>query len=83
MYQIIFQSSAERDFKKLPRDIQSRIIKKLEELKLNPHFGIPLVGNLSGLWKLRVGDYRIIYQIKNEELIILILKVGNRKNIYD
>ncbi|MDP2946723.1 MAG: type II toxin-antitoxin system mRNA interferase toxin, RelE/StbE family [Nanoarchaeota archaeon] len=52
-------------------------------MKYDSKIGIPLIGNLAGLWKLRVGDLRIIYQTRNDKLIILILKIGNRNNIYD
>jgi len=41
------------------------------------------VGKLAGLWSLRIGDYRALYQIRHNELIILVLKIGHRKNIYD
>lgn len=83
MYEVILQKSAERFLKKLDKETQRRIINKLKELGRNPISGSPLVGNLAGLWKLRMGDYRAIYQIKNEELIVLVLGIGHRKNIYD
>lgn len=83
MYIIILQSKAEKSLKKLPRVVQERIIKKLRELKEKPEIGVPLTANLSGLWKLRIGDYRIIYEIRKSELIILILKIGHRKKIYE
>ncbi len=83
MYEIIFDNSAAKFFKKLDRNLQERIGKKIELLKNNPMLGESLIGNLSGLKRLRVGDYRIIYQIKNEQLIILILDIGHRKNIYE
>ncbi|GAJ15690.1 unnamed protein product, partial [marine sediment metagenome] len=47
-----------------------------------PELGKPLVGNLSGLWSLKFGNYRTIYQIKHQELLILVLKIGHRKNVY-
>jgi mRNA interferase RelE/StbE len=83
MYNIEFDKRAADFFKKLDKSLQERIGKKIELLKDNPHLGAPLVGNFSGLWKLRIGDYRIIYKIKNEQLIILIFDIGHRKNIYD
>ena len=83
MYKIIFDNSAANFFRKLDKVESGRIGKKIDSLKENPKIGIPLTGNLAGLWKLRIGDYRAIYQIKNEELIILILRLGHRKNIYE
>ena len=82
MYKLVFQKKALEFFKKLDKFIQEKIGKKFEQLKENPRLGKPLLGNLSGLWKLRIGKYRIIYQIKDEELIIFILKIGHRKKIY-
>ena len=83
MYEIFFQPSAERFLKKIDNNLKERIIKKIEELSFNPRIGIPLTGNLSGLWKLRIGDYRAIYQIFEDKVIISVLKIGHRKNVYD
>lgn len=83
MYVVILQKPAERFLRKLDKNNQKRVIERLKELEKNPYSGIPLVGNFAGLWKLRIGDYRVIYTIKNEELIVLVLKIGHRKNIYE
>lgn len=45
-------------------------------------FGKPLKGDRSGIWRYRVGDYRILCQIENQALIVLVVAVGHRKNIY-
>ena len=45
--------------------------------------GKPLAGNLLGLWRYRSGDYRILAQILDDKLIILVVKISHRKNIYD
>ena len=82
MYKVIFKNSAERLFRKLDKFDQQRIVKKLRLLRQNPFLGKPLRGNLAGLWSLRVGKYRVIYQIKHDELIIFVLDVGHRKKIY-
>jgi len=60
-----------------------RIEKKLKSLKNNPELGKPLTGNLSGLWSLRFGKFRALYQIKHGELVILVLKIEHRKSAYD
>lgn len=83
MYKIILEKKAENFFRKLERKEQERISKKFSELERNPELGKPLTANLAGLWSLRFGDYRAIYQIKQNELIILVLKLGHRKNIYE
>jgi len=83
MYNILFDKKALDFFKKLDKSIQERIGKKIQELAGNPRLGVPLIGNLAGLWKLRIGDYRVIYKIIEGNLVILVLKIGHRKNVYD
>jgi len=83
MYEIIFRNPAKRFLKKLDKHVQKEIIAKIEKLKENPRIGVPLVKNLSGLWRLRHGIYRIIYQIKEFELIVYIIDIGHRSNIYN
>jgi mRNA interferase RelE/StbE len=83
MYEVILKPLAEKFLKKLDNSIQKQIIKKLKELKENPQLGKPLLGNLAGLWSLRVNKYRAIYQIISGRLIIEVLEIGHRKNIYD
>ncbi len=82
-YQVIITESAQKSLRKLDKKIRDNIFNKLESLKENPHIGKLLSANLSGFWSLRVRDYRVIYQIKNNELIILVIGIGHRKNVYD
>lgn len=81
-YEIILKNPAKKFIKRSDRHIQKRIIENLQELKNNPRAGIPLVGNLKGLWKSRRGDYRIIYQIIQNELLVYVLSIKHRRNIY-
>ena len=82
MYSIIFLKGALKFFNKLDKFEQEKIAKKIETLKKFPKHGKPLSGSLRGLWRLRLDKYRIIYQIKDKELIIYVLNIGHRKNIY-
>lgn len=71
--------TAEKEFYRL----QERIAKKLEALKIDPYpSGVKALKNGQGRLRLRVGDYRVIYRVENEVLVILIITVGHRKNIY-
>jgi len=80
-YQLIFDDNALGSLEKLPPLIKERIFKKLQSAKENPfHFFIRLEGRSD--YKLRVGDYRIIADISEKEIQILVLYVGHRKNIY-
>jgi mRNA interferase RelE/StbE len=82
-YSIEFLRTALKELSKLPKDIQQRIAQKIEELKTNPcPPGVISLTNGNGQLRLRVGDYRIIYRIEADKLVIVIIKVGHRKNIY-
>ena len=83
MHEVILKKPAKKFLRKLDNSEQKRIINKLKELKQNPRLGKPLIGKLSGLWSLRIGKYRALYQIVENELIIFILNIGHRKNIYE
>jgi mRNA interferase RelE/StbE len=81
-YEIIFSDKAFRQLGKLERNLQERIIAVLERVRIRPEaYVTKLVGDPG--YKLRVDDYRVIMDIDNKRLKILVLKVGHRKNIYD
>ncbi len=85
-YPIRYEPEAWEDLISLPRQIQSRIIKKIDWLANNFDDITPLelTGNLAGFYKLRVGDYRSIYELNNtEEQMIIIVRIGHRSNIYE
>ena len=81
-----FDTRALKEFKKLGTQTQRDILAFLDKRiagGADPHrFGKGLRGNLTGLWRYRVGDYRILCQIKEMEWIVLVIAVGHRKNIY-
>jgi mRNA interferase RelE/StbE len=80
-YDIEFTIRAEKQFSKLELKIKEHILGVLDRIKIRPYsFAKKLVG--TKYYKLRAGDYRIILDIRNERLIILILEIGHRKNIY-
>ncbi|MFZ2455564.1 MAG: type II toxin-antitoxin system RelE/ParE family toxin [Candidatus Altiarchaeia archaeon] len=81
-YEILFTRSAEKDLKKLDKETQKRIISALERIRITPdRYVRKIVGETC--YRLRVGDYRIIMDIEQGKLVILVLKVGHRKNVYD
>ena len=82
MYEVFFTERASKQLKKIEKNDQERILKALERIRIRPEsFVTKLVGDAG--YKLRVGDYRIILDIVEEKLVILVLMVGYRKNIYD
>ncbi len=81
MYEIVLSQNAENELKKLDKSVQYRIVAALERIRIRPESYVKkLVGETS--YKLRVGDYRIIMDIDHSKLLILVIKVGHRKNIY-
>ncbi|MBI2109773.1 type II toxin-antitoxin system RelE/ParE family toxin [Candidatus Woesearchaeota archaeon] len=81
MYEVEFSDKALRQFKKLEKNIQERVISTLERIKTRPESYITKqVGDPS--YKLRVGDYRVILDIDRVRLKLSINKVGHRRNIY-
>ena len=82
-YRIVIVKTAEHNIKKLPNQVQKKIVHTLFELAENPRpRGVKKLKGPSNLYRLRVGNYRIIYSIKDDELIIVVVKVGSRNRIY-
>lgn len=84
-YQVVFTEKAKKQLKKLDKHISSLILGWLEKNIQNcenPRIhGKGLVENKSGQWRYRVGDYRIICEIQDNKVIILVLEIGHRKEI--
>lgn len=81
-YSIQIKPSAQKDLLKLPPQTQTRLLDAIQTLSVNPRpSGIK---KLQGheLYRLRVGDYRIIYAIQDQELLILVATIGHRKDVY-
>ena len=82
MYEILFTAKARKQINNLPRPVAKRIVEKIQDLAEDPFSrGIKKLVDMP-LYRLRVGDYRIIFDLKMDELIILIVKVGQRSSIY-
>ena len=83
-YSVRISPAASREIRKLDRPVQKRIIDKLDELERDPRpNGIEkLSGSDEPRYRVRVGDYRIIYRIDDKILTVLVLKIGDRKEIY-
>ncbi len=81
MYQIIFAPKARKQFLKLEKDIQKRILQALKRIRIRPEaYLVKLVDDSS--FKLRVGEYRLFIDILGDKLVLLVVKIGHRKNIY-
>ncbi|MEK6933982.1 MAG: type II toxin-antitoxin system RelE/ParE family toxin [Nanoarchaeota archaeon] len=82
MYEIIIQLQAEQFIKGLKKEEQKKLLGSIDQLAQKPRLGKELVGRLTGLRSLRAGIYRAIYKIEDIKLIVLVLRVGYRGNIY-
>lgn len=84
MYSVQILKAAARDLERLDTAVARRIVRRLQWLVENLHVirPEPLAGNLAGLYKLREGNYRIIYEILREEKLILVHSIGHRREIY-
>lgn len=81
MYELIYSKAASKHLKKLDRPVQERIVSVLERIRVRPEaFVTRLVGRPG--YKLRVGDYRVILDIDKGRLMILVIEIGHRKNVY-
>lgn len=84
MYKIIFKKKAAKSLTKLPHNVVKTIREKLEAIATDPYAEHPNAKKLQGRegYRLRVGDWRVIYEIQNEQLVILVLKVAPRGEVY-
>lgn len=85
-YKVEFTQRALKDLKKLDRPTAALIVgwirKNLENCENPRLYGKALTANRSGQWRYRVGDYRLLAQIEDDKIIILILNIGHRREIY-
>ena len=82
-YEIVVSKSAQKELFRLPQQVNNRIIPAIFKLEEDPRpNGSKKLRGLTNLWRIRVGDYRIIYAIDDEIRIVDIRKVGHRKDIY-
>jgi mRNA interferase RelE/StbE len=81
-YSIRIKQSALKEIQKLDKPNRQRLIEAIDNLAGNPHVGKLLKGDLSGLRRIRVGTYRVIYEINEGEILVLVLRVAHRKKAY-
>ena len=85
-WKIEFSAVARKQLHAMDRPLQKKIVDylkdRIENCKSPRHFGEALSANRAGLWRYRVGDYRIICEIQEEKVIVLVLTIGHRREIY-
>lgn len=82
-YRIEFTPAADRDFRGLPQDIQRRLRPKIDALAKNPRpHGAETLAGEKDLHRIRVGDYRIVYQIRDDVLLVVLVRIRHRREVY-
>ena len=82
-YRIQIEDRAERELKSFEKKVRERIARRIDQVILDPRGSNckPLKG-LSGIWRLRVGNHRVIYEIKDTQLIVLIIRIAHRREAH-
>lgn len=87
LWRVEFDTAAARDLRKLGAEARRLILRYLRQRIATTEdprrFGKALMGDLKGLWRYRVGDYRIVAAIEERRLIVLVVTVGHRREVYD
>jgi mRNA interferase RelE/StbE len=82
-YEVTFSAAASRQIKKLPPDLRINLIALAETLAANPRpSGVVKLEGDENAYRIRFRDYRIVYEIYDDKLIVVVIKVGHRRNIY-
>jgi mRNA interferase RelE/StbE len=82
-YKIEYAKGVVKDLKGLPKETKTKALSIIEQiLAAEPRSGKPLTGPYKGLWKYRIGDYRIIYSIEDKRLVVFVLRIRHRKDVY-
>ncbi|MBA4370583.1 MAG: type II toxin-antitoxin system mRNA interferase toxin, RelE/StbE family [Coriobacteriaceae bacterium] len=82
-YELEFRPSAYRQFAKLDAAIKRRVSPAIEALRVDPRpVGAKHLCGPDDAWRIRVGAYRIVYTIQDDRLLVLVLKLGHRRNVY-
>ena len=81
-YSIKIKSSAAKSLRRIHGPDRHRLIEAIDRLATEPSAGAALKGEFSGLRRLRVGRYRIIYEAIHQELVVLVIRIGHRGEVY-
>ena len=82
-YTIEFASAADRQLRKLPRHAQERLKPAIDALRLDPRpVGMVKLTGEWNQWRIRVGDYRVVYEIHDGRLLVLVVRVEHRRGVY-
>ena len=81
-FSLRIKASAAKELARIDKPQRMRIIEAIDRLPDNPRGGKVLKGELSGLRRMRVGDYRVVYEIHEQQVLILVVRVAHRRDVY-
>ncbi len=81
-YSVTIKASAAKQLARVDATARRALIEQIDRLATEPHVGTALKGELAGLRRVRVGAYRIVFEVRHHELIVLVLRVGHRSSVY-
>ena len=84
MYKVVYSDQIEQDLKRLDKGLIKKILNRIENyLAKDPQgLGKALKGDFQGYWRYRWGDYRVIYKVSEREILIVVLRIAHRKEVY-
>lgn len=85
-HNIEFTKSAKKEFDRLSKPVQKRVVRSLQLLQSDPYSDLLPIKRLQGsqekLYRLRIGDYRIVYEVQDTRLLVIVIKIGHRRDVY-
>ena len=82
-YAVFLKPAALRELRKLPKDIRRRVAARIDALVGDPRpVGVERLQGEADLYRVRVGDYRIAYQVESKALVMLVVRIGHRRDVY-
>jgi len=82
VFRVEYAKSVAKDLKSIPKPLRARALNVVEDLARDPYQGKPLAGPYQGLYRFRVGEYRSVYSIEKKRLVVFVLRIRHRKDVY-
>ena len=76
------KESAAKELKRVAKTERTRIVAAIDRLAERPHLGTALKGDIRGLQRLRIGDHRVLYEVRSDELVVLVVRIAHRGDAY-
>lgn len=81
-YSVRIKASAAKALARIDASDRERLVRAIDDLATNPHVGTALKGEWNGLRRIRIGAYRIVFEVQNAELVVLAVRIGHRSRVY-